>query len=59
MKVTFGKQTNTGCFIAGTLVPTSAGYKEIQEIEVGDQVLSENPETDEKGYKEVKTLYPN
>lgn len=34
-----------------------AGKKEIQEIQVGDRVLSENPETGEKGYREVKQVF--
>ena len=30
------------CFVAGTLVTTEDGFKPIEEIEVGDKVLSEN-----------------
>jgi hypothetical protein len=30
------------CFVAGTLVTTEDGFKPIEEIEVGDRVLSEN-----------------
>ena len=47
----------TGCFVAGTQVPTVDGYKNIEDIEVGDQVYSENPYTGEKGYKKVVETY--
>mgnify|MGYP003495727110 CR=1 FL=1 len=47
----------TGCFVAGTQVPTVDGYKNIEDIEVGDQVYSENPYTGEKGYKKVVEIY--
>ena len=45
------------CFIAGTKVITDKGEKPIEEIQVGDKVLSQNVETGEKGYKEVKQLF--
>ena len=47
----------TGCFVAGTQVPTVDGYKNIEDIEVGDLVYSENPYTGEKGYKKVVETY--
>ena len=41
------KCTQTGqCFIAGTLVLTKTGLKPIEEIEVGDEVLAYDEETD-------------
>ena len=47
-----------GCFfVAGTLIITEDGEKPIEEIQIGDKVLSQNVETGEKGYKEVKRLY--
>ena len=46
-----------GCFTGETLIPTAKGEKAIREIRVGDLVLSENPETGEWGYKEVRRLY--
>ena len=36
---------------------TDKGEKPIEEIQVGDKVLSQNVETGEKGYKEVKQLF--
>jgi hypothetical protein len=45
------------CFIAGTKVITDEGEKPIEEIQVGEKVLSQNVETGEKGYKEVKQLF--
>ncbi|WP_433946887.1 Hint domain-containing protein [Paenibacillus sp. SN-8-1] len=41
------------CFTAGTKVLTDVGEKPIEEIEVGDKVLSKNEETGEVEYKEV------
>ena len=42
-----------GCFIAGTLVTTRSGLKPIEEIVIGDYVLSRNEETGEDSYKKV------
>ena len=42
-----------GCFIAGTLVTTRSGLKPIEEIKIGDYVLSRNEETGEDSYKKV------
>lgn len=47
------------CFIAGTKVLTDEGEKNIEDIEVGDMVLSKNEETGEIAYKEVTHLYRN
>ena len=42
-----------GCFIAGTLVTTNSGLKPIEEIKIGNYVLSRNEETGEDSYKKV------
>ncbi|MDD6071895.1 MAG: polymorphic toxin-type HINT domain-containing protein, partial [Clostridiales bacterium] len=42
-----------GCFVAGTKVKTEDGEKNIEDVETGDYVLAENPETGEQEYKEV------
>ncbi|WP_294351209.1 EndoU domain-containing protein [uncultured Clostridium sp.] len=42
-----------GCFVAGTLVHTEEGIKKIEDIKIGDRVLSFNEETNETSYKEV------
>ncbi len=47
------------CFIAGTLVLSSAGYMPIEDIDKGDKVWSENPETGEKKLKEVVHTFVN
>jgi len=47
------------CFTAGTKVLTDEGEKNIEDIEVGDMVLSKNEETGEQAYKEVTHLYRN
>ncbi|ANP44469.1 polymorphic toxin-type HINT domain-containing protein [Candidatus Viadribacter manganicus] len=46
----------TCCFVAGTLVETSDGLRPIEEIEVGDLVLSRNETTGETAYKPVTEL---
>ena len=46
-----------GCFIAGTLVKTKDGYKNIENIEVGDKVLSYNSLTNAYQYNVVSKLY--
>ena len=58
--VTSGKTVageGIGCFVAGTKIKTENGDKNIEDIEEGDYVLSENPETGECGYKRVVKTY--
>ncbi|SDX72233.1 S8 family serine peptidase [Paenibacillus sp. CF384] len=45
------------CFTAGTTVTTIDGEKPIEEIKIGDQVLSKNPYTGEVAYKGVEQLF--
>lgn len=49
--------TGVGCFVAGTRVKTQDGEKNIEEVEEGDYVLSEDPETGEQKYKRVVKTY--
>jgi len=49
----------TICFTEDTLIYTRDGYKEIKDIEVGDEVYSENPETGENGLKRVLNVFVN
>ena len=53
-----GGECNQGkCFIAGTKVKTEDGYKNIEEVEVGDKVLAYDEETGKQAYKEVIRLF--
>jgi hypothetical protein len=45
------------CFTAGTKVLTEDGEKPIEEIQLGDKVLSKDEETGEVAYKEVVGLF--
>nr|WP_291572031.1 AHH domain-containing protein [Clostridium sp. UBA4548] len=45
------------CFVAGTAIVTELGDKPIENIKVGDKVYSQNVDTGEKGYKEVKNVF--
>uniref|UniRef100_A0A4Y8PXR6 Hint domain-containing protein n=1 Tax=Paenibacillus athensensis TaxID=1967502 RepID=A0A4Y8PXR6_9BACL len=45
------------CFAAGTKVLTDEGEKNIEDIEVGDKVLSKDEATGEVGYKEVTATF--
>lgn len=47
------------CFVAGTLVTTEDGQKPIEEIQVGDKVLSEDETTGEVAVKTVTETYVN
>ena len=47
------------CFVAGTQVLTASGYKSIENVSVGDMVWAENPQTGEKGLKEVVQTFVN
>jgi len=49
----------TKCFIGGTLVLTSIGLIKIEDIKVGDEVLSYNEETNKKELKKVKRIFRN
>ncbi|RHX77446.1 hypothetical protein DLM77_21160 [Leptospira yasudae] len=45
------------CFTAGTLVHTKNGLKKIEELGIGDQVLSWDEESGETSYKTVTELF--
>ena len=47
------KITKKGCFVEGTLVLTEDGLVPIEDIEVGDYVWAENPDTGDITLKEV------
>ncbi len=51
------EEINGACFVAGTLISTEEGLRPIEEIQVGDYVWSENPETNEKGLKQVVNTF--
>jgi hypothetical protein len=54
-----GKQsTGTQCFVAGTDILTRDGEKNIEDIQVGDWVLSDDPNTvGEIEYKQVLNTF--
>ena len=52
-----GGTNSQHCFVAGTLVCTIDGEVPIEDIEVGDYVLAENPDTGEVDYKPVLETY--
>ena len=47
------------CFAEGTLVHTRRGLKPIEQIQVGDEVRSMNPQTGEIAYKKVTNTHTN
>ena len=49
----------TFCFAAGTKVAAESGKKNIEDIQVGDRVLSYNEATGEQEYKRVARLFRN
>jgi hypothetical protein len=52
-----GKAHIRTCFTAGTLIHTKDGTKNIEDIKVGDVVLSWNEVTGKREYKEVTELF--
>ena len=56
--ITGGMNSNV-CFIAGTVVLSSAGFVAIETIRAGDKVWAENPETGQKELKEVVQTFVN
>lgn len=51
------KKADCGCFVAGTLVLTDAGYKKIEEIKKGDIVWAYNDTTGTYAKKKVKNVF--
>ncbi len=47
----------TGCFLSGTKIHTKNGLKNIEDIKVGDYVLSYNKETKQAEYNRVYDTY--
>ena len=45
------------CFVAGTKVLTESGYKNIEDIKLGDKVWSKDTETEEEAWKPVTKLW--
>ena len=54
---TIHELNKSACFTEHTLIYTKDGYKEIKDIEVGDEVYSENPDTREQGLKMVLNVF--
>ena len=52
-----GISNSQKCFIAGTLILTAEGLKNIEDIKPGDLVLSTETDTMERGYKPVVETY--
>ncbi len=48
-----GVCSGLNCFVAGTLVATAGGEKPIEQVAIGDQVLSRDETTGEVSYKPV------
>ena len=53
------KKMDNICFTGDTLIYTSEGTKPIEDIKVGDEVYSEDPESGEKGLKKVTRVFIN
>ena len=49
----------SACFVAGTQILTKDGHTSIENIQIGDLVWAENPETGEKGLKPVVRVFIN
>jgi hypothetical protein len=58
-KITQENWNSRACFTGDTLISTEDGLRAIQDIKVGDQVYSENPETGETGLKRVVKVLEN
>ena len=54
-----GGRLGGNCFVAGTLVVTCEGLVPIEQIEVGDLVLSRCDRTGAQGYQPVITVFPS
>lgn len=54
--VNAGGVCSLNSFTAGTVVATATGFVAIEDIQVGDKVFAEDPETGEQGYYEVTAV---
>ncbi|MCD1258816.1 Hint domain-containing protein [Paenibacillus athensensis] len=55
--IEYAKNLPCNCFTAGTKVQTDKGETNVEDIKVGDRVLSKNEETGEIAYKEVTATF--
>ena len=58
-KPTFRDNVHFSCFAAGTPIHTLAGLKPIESIQIGDQVLTQDPRTAELSYQPVLAAVQN
>ena len=58
-KPTFGDNVHLSCFAAGTPVHTLGGLKPIESVQIGDQVLTQDPRTAELSYQPVLAAVQN
>ena len=54
-----GGITSQACFVAGTLITTEYGLKPIEEIEAGQMVWADDPDTGERALKRVVRTFRN
>jgi RHS repeat-associated protein len=54
-----GGMTSNHCFVAGTLIETADGSIPIEQMQEGDLVLSQDPDTGDITYKHVLETYIN
>lgn len=53
------KKIGCRCFVAGTLVVTSAGAQQIETLQIGDTVLARDELTGDTAYKPITDIYIN
>lgn len=56
-KSLLNKEAKAACFTGETLILTRYGYKQIKDINVGDEVYSEDPQTGKQELKKVKKVF--
>ncbi len=49
--------SNTCCFVAGTQVLTETGYKNIEDVKLGEKLWAKNVETGEQDWKSVTNVF--
>jgi hypothetical protein len=59
LDISYIPRSSNSCFAAGTLVRTLSGTRAIETLQLGDQVLTQDPRSGELGFRPILVVYHN